>query len=182
MHVLVLTLRVRAQPRGATIKLDPLDYHIIELLQEDGRMSSADVARRIGGVSDRTVRYRIDRLIRSGAIHVGAIVNPRFVGYDVIADVWIETVANRLSQVAAHLAELEKVSYVAYSTGDRNLSAQVYAPSNEELHEFVNEVVARIPGVARVRTMVVPRKIKDVHQWRVPSAATQRENPSHKEE
>lgn len=117
------------------------------------------------------MRYRIDRLVESGAISVSAIVNPRAVGYGVIADVWIDTVANRLSQVAARLAELEEVSYVAYSTGERNLSVQVYARSNEELHEFVSGRIATIPGVARVRTMMVPRTVKDVHQWHIPSSA-----------
>jgi len=133
-------------------------------------VSSADAARRLGDVSDRTVRYRIDRLVEGGAISVSAIVNPRAVGYDVIADVWIDTVADRLSQVAARLAELEEVSYVAYSTGERNLSVQVYARSNEELHEFVSGTIARIPGIARVRTMLVPRTVKDVHQWHIPTS------------
>ncbi len=162
-------------PGVTTINTDSLDYRIIELLQKDGRMSSADIARRLGDVSPRTIRYRIDRLVDRGVISVSAVVNPRSVGYRVIADVWIETVANRLSDVAERVAELDEVSYVAYATGERNLSVQVYARSNEELHEFVNETIASIPGVTRVRTMVVPRTVKDVHQWHIPRAVTSKE-------
>ena len=56
--------------------LDAIDRRIVSLLIEDGRMSSAEMTRRIGHVSERTVRYRVDRLINSGVIRVGAVVMP----------------------------------------------------------------------------------------------------------
>ena len=131
-------------------------------------MSSSDVARRLGHVSERTVRYRIERLMAEGVVHVGAIVNPVAVGYPVTADIWIEVVPGRLRSVADSLAALPEVSYVAYSTGERDLSIQVYARDNDDLHHFVSEVVGNIPGVARTSTMLVPWKVKDVHQWAIP--------------
>lgn len=149
-------------------KLDGIDRRIIDCLLGDGRMSSAEIARALAPVSERTVRYRIDRLIERGVIQIGAIVNPRALGYTVTADVWIETAPGRLREVAARLAEVPEVSYVAYSTGERDLSIQVYARDNEELHAFVSDVVGGIPGVTRTSTMLVPWKVKDVHQWRVP--------------
>ena len=131
-------------------------------------MASAEIARRIGHVSERTVRYRIDRLVSNGVVQISAIVNPRALGYAVTADVFIEVVPGRLRSVAQSLAQLPEVSYVAYSTGERDLSIQVYARDNSELHTFVSEVVGNIPGVARTSTMLVPWKVKDVHQWQVP--------------
>jgi len=49
-----------------SVKLDWLDKQIIDLLTEDGRMSSADIARRIGQTNERLVRYRLERLIKDG--------------------------------------------------------------------------------------------------------------------
>lgn len=150
------------------IRIDETDRKIIDCLRADGRMSSTEIARTLGPVSERTVRYRIDRMIERGVIQIGAIVNPRTLGYAVTADVWLEVVPDRLREVAERLAELPEVSYVAYSTGERDLSIQVYAQDNEDLHAFVSDVVGRIPGVTHTSTMLVPWKVKDVHQWRVP--------------
>lgn len=150
-------------------RLDELDRRIVALLMDDGRMSSADVARELGDASERTVRYRIDRLVRTGTIHVGAIVNPRALGYAVTGDVWMEVSPGTLSAVTERVAALPEVSYVAHSTGGRDLSIQVYARDNQELHRFVSEVLGAVPGVTRVSTMLVPLKAKDVHQWRIPA-------------
>jgi Transcriptional regulators len=149
-------------------QVDDIDRQITRLLLADGRMSSSDLARRLGHVSERTVRYRIERLVGEGIVHVGAIVNPKALGLVVTADIWIEVVPGQLRRVAKNLAALPEVSYVAYSTGERDLSIQVYARDNDQLHHFVSEVVGNIPGVTRTSTMLVPEKVKDVHQWGIP--------------
>jgi Lrp/AsnC family transcriptional regulator for asnA, asnC and gidA len=133
-------------------RLDDIDRRIVSFLLSDGRMPSSELARRLGPVSERTVRYRIERLI----------------GLVVTADLWIEVVPGHLRRVAESLAALPQVSYVAYSTGERDLSIQVYARDTGDLHHFVSEVVGNIPGVARTSTMLVPEKVKDVHQWDIP--------------
>ena len=51
-----------------TIKLDQLDKEIIDLLTRDGRMSCAEIARAIGTVSERSVRYRLEKLIEENII------------------------------------------------------------------------------------------------------------------
>ena len=71
-------------------KLDAVDRAIVDLLVEDGRLPSAEIARRIGTVSERAVRYRIERLVRSGVIQIAAIVDPHAVGFGIIADVLID--------------------------------------------------------------------------------------------
>jgi DNA-binding Lrp family transcriptional regulator len=38
------------------VKLDRIDRSIVSLLVEDGRMSSAEITRRVGHVSERSVR------------------------------------------------------------------------------------------------------------------------------
>jgi Lrp/AsnC family transcriptional regulator, leucine-responsive regulatory protein len=155
--------------------LDDTDRQIVALLLEDGRISSAAITRRLGGrVSERSVRYRIDRLRTHAVIQCGAVVNPQAVGYPVMGDVFIEVAAGKLRHVAGLLAGLENVSYVAASAGDGDLSIQVYAHDNQELLRFVDEVVGRLEGVTRTRTVVVPWKLKDVHEWQIPTAGADR--------
>jgi Lrp/AsnC family transcriptional regulator for asnA, asnC and gidA len=148
--------------------LDAIDRGIVSLLLEDGRISSAEITRRIGHVSERAVRYRIERLIRTGVIRVSAIVNPQAVGFSVIGDVLIEVAPGKLQDVAAQLVEFPTVSYVAGSVGEGDLSVQVYARDTEELLRFVNEVIGKVPGVTRTKLAMVPWKLKDVYQWQVP--------------
>ena len=70
--------------------LDTIDRQIVSLLIDDGRISSAEITRRIGHVSERAVRYRIERLIRSGVIRISAVVMPQAVGFPVIGDVLVD--------------------------------------------------------------------------------------------
>jgi Lrp/AsnC family transcriptional regulator, regulator for asnA, asnC and gidA len=149
-------------------EVDATDRVIVDLLMEDGRMSSANVARRIAGVSERSVRYRMDRLIQEGVIRVSAIVNPKAVGYGVTGDVLVEIEPGRVLEVARRMAEFEEVSYVACSTGERDLSIQINARDNEELFRFVTEILGNIPGVRKTTTVLVPLVLKDVYHWRIP--------------
>jgi len=151
-----------------TFSLDVIDRQIVALLSEDGRISSAEMTRRIGHVSERAVRYRIERLVRAGVIKVTAIVNPQAVGYRVTGDVIIEVAPGMLQTVAEQLCGLDNISYVAGSLGDGDLSAQVYARDTEDLLRFVDEVIGKVRGVSRTRTVMVPWKLKDIYQWRIP--------------
>jgi len=151
-------------------ELDKFDRAIIDLLMKDGRMSSAEIARRVG-ISERSVRYRLDRLLRNGVIQVSAIVRPKMVGFDVMADVLMEIEPGRVLEVARRMAEFEQVSYVGCSTGERDLSIQVYARNNEDLYRFVTEIVGNVPGVRKTTTILVPLVLKDVYDWHIPDPA-----------
>ncbi len=151
-------------------KVDSIDRAIVDLLIKDGRMSGAEIARRVGGLSERSARYRIDRLVKEGVIRISAIACPKAVGLPVTADVFIEVEPGRITEVARKMAEFECVSYVAYSTGDRDVSVQVVARDNEMLYNFVAEVVGKVPGVRKTATMLVPMILKDVYQWSIPLA------------
>jgi Lrp/AsnC family transcriptional regulator for asnA, asnC and gidA len=153
-----------------TRKSDRLDQAIVRLLIEDGRMSSTEIARRIGDVSERSVRYRIDRLIQQGVIRLSAIVNPKAIGFPVMADIFIEVEPGQVMDVANRMAKFECVSYIACSTGDRDLSIQVYARDNEELYRFVTEVVGNVPGVRKTSTVLVPLVLKDNYEWHIPDS------------
>ena len=157
------------------IKIDAVDKQISDLLLEDGRMSCAKIASRIGGISERAVRYRIKRLIENHVISVRGNVNAEALGLNVCADVFIEVEPASVLEIAKKLAEYEVVSYIAYSTGDTDISIQVFAHNNSELFSFVTEVVGKIPGVRKTHISFVPIKIKDDHVWTIPSSVIVRE-------
>lgn len=152
--------------------MDAIDLKIINLLLEDGRMPAAEIARKVGGdVSERVVRYRIQRLIDQGIIQITAIVRPQAFGYTTFADVWLEVESDRIMEVARTLASYPNVTYVASAIGETDVSIQVVARSTDEVYRFVTEVVRRIPGVRKSTTSIVPLVLKDVYEWRVPEEA-----------
>lgn len=154
-------------------KFDKIDRQIINMLVEDGRASSAEIARQLGDVTERTVRYRIDRLLREGFIHICAVPNPKMLGFNVVADVFIEVEADKILEVAHTLAEYECISYVACSIGEMDVSAQIVAGSTDEVYAIVTEVIRKIPGVRKTTTSIVPMVLKDIHNWQVPESASQ---------
>ena len=152
-------------------KTDKIDLQIIDFLMVDGRMPCAEIARRIGGISERAVRYRINRMVEEKLIQITAITDPKCAGFSVVADVWLQVEADMIREVARKMAEYANISYVAYAIGETDVSIQVIAHNNEEVYEFVTEVVRKTPGVIKTTTSIVPEILKDVYQWRIPHVA-----------
>jgi Lrp/AsnC family transcriptional regulator, regulator for asnA, asnC and gidA len=149
-------------------EIDEKDVKIVNLLLEDGRMTASDIARSLGDISERAVRYRIDRMVKDGVIRVSAIVSPQAFGLTTYADVWMEVESDKILEVANKMAEFQNVSYVACSIGETDVSIQVVAKDTAEVYRFVTEVVRKVPGVRKTTTSIVPIILKDVYQWRVP--------------
>lgn len=151
-------------------KPDNTDWKIVALLNEDGRMPSAEIARRLGNITSRTVNNRIQALTQQGIISVRAIVAPEVIGYGVMADVFIEVEPGRVREVAELVAEFPQASYVACATGEVDVSISLRVRSIEELFNFVTEKLGKIPGVRRTQSYILPLKIKDIDTWLPPEA------------
>jgi Lrp/AsnC family transcriptional regulator for asnA, asnC and gidA len=149
-------------------EFDKIDVKIVNLLLEDGRMSASEVARRMGDISERAVRYRIDRMIEEGVIQISAVVNPEALGFTINADVWLEVESDMIMDVAKKLAAFDNVRYVACGIGQNDISIQLVAKDTAEIYHFVTEVVRKIQGVRKTTTSIVPIVLKDVYQWRIP--------------
>jgi Lrp/AsnC family transcriptional regulator for asnA, asnC and gidA len=148
--------------------LDEIDAAIIDLLQDDGRMSAVDVASRLDGVTPRVVRHRIKKLVRDGVISITAVVHPKALGYQIMADVLIETQLGSIPDIARQLSELDHVTYASCATGESDISIQVVARSVEELYHMVQEEIHQMPGVSRTRTYLLPLALKFTYNWKVP--------------
>jgi DNA-binding Lrp family transcriptional regulator len=152
---------------------DQIDLQIVEILMEDGRMSAAEIARRLGGgISERVVRYRIERMVNDEVIQIRPIVNPQAFGLTTRADVLLEVESDAIMDVAHKAMAYDCVSYVACSIGEMDVSIQLVAKDTTEIYRFVTEVIRKMPGVRRTTTSIVPIVLKDVYQWHIPTATT----------
>jgi len=149
-------------------KFDKIDVKIVNLLLENGRMPASEMSRRVGNISERLIRYRIERMIAGGVIQISAVVNPEALGLTLKADIWVEVESDQVLEVAKKLALQENVTYVACGIGQNDISIQLVAKDTAEVYYFVTEVVRKLPGVRKTTTSIVPIVLKDVYQWRIP--------------
>lgn len=141
-------------------QLDETDLEIVDLLVEDGRISAAEMANRIGDVSERTIRNRLRALIERKLIHIGALPDPAALGWNLLADVAIQVTPGKIYEVAKQLADYENINYVACTTGEMDVAIQVAASDVTELHQFVAEEIGNLPGVLKTHTTILPVILK----------------------
>ena len=149
-------------------EIDKIDVKIVDLLMGNGRMNAAEIARQVGDITERAVRYRIKRMEREGVIRICAIPDPKSIGFSVIADVFIEVESSQILEVAHKLVDMECISYVACSIGEKDISAQIIAHNSDEVYSIVTEVIGKVKGVRKTTTSIVPLVLKDVYEWRIP--------------
>jgi len=147
---------------------DKTDWKIIALLNKDGRISSAEIARQIEDITARTVNNRIEALQESGIINIRSIVNPEKTGYPILADVFIEVEPSKIREVANAISDFPEISYLACATGDVDIIVSVRASSIQELYEFVIENLSNIPGVRHTETYLLPLNLKTNASWLPP--------------
>jgi len=140
--------------------VDDLDREIIRHLTEDGRLSAAEIAGRIGSVSERTIRNRIASLLQAKMIVIGAIPDPVALGRDVQVELLIEVEPGMLEEVAFQLGEYEEIGYLAATSGTANLSASLFVADHAALLDFIDQELGKLPGVKRVTNSVVLRLYK----------------------
>jgi len=150
-------------PHG-TVELDDLDRRIVKLLRHDGRLAYAQIARAVG-VSEPTVRKRVDRLLHVGAIVTMARINPAPIGFPIDALIGVRVTRGRVQEVGRKLAEMENVAYVAYLAGSFDIMIEAYLPDTEGVFKFLNEDLEQIDGITYSETWHVLRTEKFFYNW-----------------
>jgi len=131
-------------------------------------MSARDVSRRLGEIGDRAVRYRIDRLVRSGAISIIAVVDSTRIGYPVLGDVIIELPPANVRDALTTLAEDELVCYLGADLERGAITLQIAARDEYEFQAWVSALVKSVDGAALVKSTVVRQVTKGSDQWPPP--------------
>ncbi len=153
--------------------IDPTDRQIIRELQANGRRSNVEIARALG-LSEATVRKRIDRLLSEGVIRITATLDPTQLGWSVHVLIALRVEPGHLDAVGQQLAAFPMVRSVTLATGDHDLFVQACFPANENLLQFLTVDLAGIPGITRTTTHHLLRVIKDMADWRLPETTSPR--------
>jgi len=140
--------------------MDEKDMKMIELLQENARISYTEIAR-VLGVTETTVRKRIAELERKGVIKKYTIeVDPEKLGYRTVTILGMDVEPKYLLEAAHKLAELEEVKWVATSTGDHMIMSEVWTRNGEELLKLLTNKIGKIRGVKDLCPAIIMERIK----------------------
>jgi Lrp/AsnC family transcriptional regulator for asnA, asnC and gidA len=145
--------------------LDDTAKRIIELLQDDGRLSYSAIAKDVG-LSEAAVRHRVQKLIDSGVMQVVAVTDPLQMGFARQAMVGI-TVNGDVREVAAQLATMEQLDYIVITTGRFDILAEVVAESDDELLDVISGRISALDAVMTTETFVYLRLEKQTYAWGV---------------
>jgi Lrp/AsnC family transcriptional regulator for asnA, asnC and gidA len=148
-------------------ELDAVDRQIIGILQQDGRTPNVEVARQIG-ISEATVRKRLDRLVQEDIIHITAVPNPSKVGLSTVTFLTFDVDLSQLDRVTDQLARSPEVRAIYYTSGQSDLIVEAWFASGDALMRFLTQRVGAIPGIKGTATSHVLRTLQDGSRWTLP--------------
>ena len=157
---MILSGNETTSPANRNTTLDELDFAILNLLQQDGRMSFTELAEKLDA-SISNIRSRVTKLLDDKTIQVVGRVNPERVGFHVYANIKISVrPANKINEVADRLLGFGEISFMAITSGDFDLEIDVMCRDNNHLLELVNGRISRIEGVFQTHTNMYLKVLK----------------------
>jgi Lrp/AsnC family transcriptional regulator for asnA, asnC and gidA len=140
---------------------DDLDRRLVELLGEDGRRAYTDIAG-IVGVSEATVRARIQRLTANGTLRIVALCNPLTLGHQSVR-LLLTVHGASPRNVAKSLVSLPMIGHVALTSGAHDIYIEATPRDLGQLADLLDDI-RRTPGVAKIDQFVLTRLFKD-YSW-----------------
>ncbi|MCV9938354.1 Lrp/AsnC family transcriptional regulator [Boseaceae bacterium BT-24-1] len=140
--------------------LDQAERLIIRLLQEDGRMPTAEMARRLS-ISEPTVRKKLSQLTQEGRVRIRATADPVDLGYEASAFIGIDVERNAIIKVAKVLQQYSFVDSVAVTTGPYDLIVKACFETLSDLYDFILVELAAVDGIKDSNSLMILQTIKN---------------------
>jgi len=122
-------------------RIDRVDARILKLLEADGRMSVADLARDLG-MSSPSVSERMRRLEEAGVIKKYTLeIDPAALGYSLQVYIRVRPVAGQLQKVVSLLAEIPEIVECHRITGDDCFIAKACLRSVDRLEGLIDQII-----------------------------------------
>jgi Lrp/AsnC family transcriptional regulator for asnA, asnC and gidA len=144
--------------------LDQVDCQMIKLLQKDGRISNTDLAKEIG-ISEATVRTRLNRLINEEYIQIVAVSNPIKLGFKIVGNIRIHVEIKKMDKIIRELKKLKPLWFIVQTTGGTGIDTEFVVKSLNELNDLIFEKINKIDGIVRTETTLFLKYLKRHYDW-----------------
>ncbi|MBN2204628.1 MAG: Lrp/AsnC family transcriptional regulator [Thermoleophilia bacterium] len=153
---------VRSATTGRRVPLTPEDRRIMELLRADGRCSYRRIAWATG-LSESTVRHRVNRMVNHGVFRVTIVTDPVAMGR-LAARVHVRVRGRAAAEVAHELAALPETDFVALVTGRDGVVVDLVCDNHDHLVRGFDSL-RTIEGVVDLDLRLILRVVKDILEW-----------------
>ena len=144
-------------------KIDKIDLRILEVMQQDGSLSTAEIAERVG-LSQSPCWRRIQRLKSGGYIKgIVAIIDRHKLGLDmqIFAQVKMGTLTDaQREKFLRSVNEMPEIQECYSLFGEMDVILKVLSPDVNWYQEFVFNTIMKQPSVKEVQSLMTLSEIK----------------------
>lgn len=142
--------------------LDNIDLQILQLMQENGRVSNVDMAKKLE-MAPSAVLERVKKLEQKKVIlHYTTSVNPAAIGKKLLAFIFIRTADGFGSSVTGReLAKIPEVLEVHNIAGEDCYLVKVRTADSAELMALMRNEFAKISTIQSTKTTIVLETVKE---------------------
>ena len=141
LRLLRIDAMAAREPKNADLNAggyDDIDCRIVAVLQAEGRLSTADVARKVN-LSPPAVADRIKRLLRAKIITgIHAVVDPAKIGYPIAALVRIRPSTSQLQRIPELARDIPEVVECHRVTGDDCFVMKLHLRAMDQLEPILD--------------------------------------------
>ncbi|MEE2742125.1 MAG: Lrp/AsnC family transcriptional regulator [Pseudomonadota bacterium] len=144
--------------------IDDIDLQILGELQNDGRMTNVELARKVGLTAPPCLR-RVRALEESGAItSYHAVVDPAMLGYTITVFAMVSLKSQAEADLKAfqeHVDDLPEVRECHMLNGEIDFILKVVARDLQSFQQFLTSNLTPAPNVVSVKTSLTIRTSKN---------------------
>jgi Lrp/AsnC family transcriptional regulator, leucine-responsive regulatory protein len=149
-----------------TFELSDIDYSILYCLRDDSRKGVADIAQELG-VSSKTVKRRLDRMIEEQAVELSLDWNPGFAG-GALGFILVQ-VAQDLDKANFKARMIDRfgprlIFYLSFSNDPTSILFYTWSPTAMD-HKSICDVISKESGVSTVASYIIQEQCS-VPTWR----------------
>jgi len=134
------------------VGMDETDYRIIKELQENGRRSYKEIAKKLK-VSDGTVRLRTEKMIKEGLLSIKALIDPFKFENRIYALIAVNLERRGHAVKMKQISKLKGVVSVLNPAGRFDLFVEVFLESRKELSDLLLNMFTKV-GVIGNETFI----------------------------
>ena len=136
-----------------------MEVRLIAELEMNPKQTHAELASKLG-LSQPTVRAKLQRLFDENIIKTVCVPDPAALGYSTCVIIGINTHPSELLTVADSLADFETVFHIMLCIGRFDILAWALFQKRKDFLEFSVNKIGSLPGVISTETMLTLRHVK----------------------
>nr|WP_233167036.1 Lrp/AsnC family transcriptional regulator [Pedobacter sp. ASV2] len=155
---------------GNEFSLDKIDLQILSLLQDNARISNADLARELG-MAPSGILERVKKLEQKNVIQQFTTrINPAALGQKLLAFIFIKVNAGPGGdlKITEGLTAIPQVQEVHHIAGDDCYLVKIRTYDSASLMEIMRTHFSKIPNMLSTRTTIVLETVKEQQQLVIP--------------